>query len=56
MEKRMAQIKEKLAQGMSGLEREDVEWLLKQVESLRTEIDFLKKELAYAEYQGEVGY
>jgi hypothetical protein len=56
MEKRIAQIKEKLAQGISGLSQEDVEWLLKQVESLWKEVEFLKKELAYSEHQGEVGY
>ena len=56
MEKRIAQIKEKLAQGMSGLSQEDLEWLLQQVESLWKEVEFLKKELSYSEHQGEVGY
>ena len=56
MEKRIAQIKDKLAQGMSALSQEDVEWLLKQLESLWEEVGFLRKELAYVEHQGEVGY
>jgi hypothetical protein len=49
-------IKDKLTQGMSGLSREDVEWLMKRVEELEKENEWLKKELAYEENQGEVGY
>jgi hypothetical protein len=53
---RISKIKDKLTQGLSGLSREDVEWLIKRVEELAKENDWLKKELAYSEYQGEVGY
>jgi len=52
----LAEIKGKLAQGPSGLSREDLEWLVKRVEDLQGENEFLKKELSYAEHQGEVGY
>jgi hypothetical protein len=53
---KLAEIKDKLAQGMRGLSREDVEWLIKRVEELAKENEWLKKELAYGEHQGEVGY
>jgi hypothetical protein len=53
---KIAAIKDKLTQGMSGLSREDVEWLMKRVEELAEENEWLKKELAYGEHQGEVGY
>jgi len=53
---RFSQIKDKLAQGLNTLSREDVEWLLKRVEELAKENEWLKKELAYVEHQGEVGY
>ncbi len=53
---RISVIKGKLAQGLSGLSREDVEWLVQRVEELEKENEWLKKELSYAEYQGEVGY
>ena len=52
----LSEIKGKLAQGPSGLSREDLEWLVKRVEDLQNENEFLKKELSYSEYQGEVGY
>lgn len=35
---------------------EDVAWLVNQVEELKKENEFLKKELSYSEYQGEVGF
>lgn len=53
---RITVIKGKLDQGLSGLSREDVEWLMKRVEELVKENEFLKKELSYTEHQGEVGY
>ncbi len=53
---RISAIKDKLTQGLSGLSREDVEWLVKRVEELAKENEWLKKELAYGEHQGEVGY
>jgi hypothetical protein len=52
----LAGIKDKLSQGLDGLSREDVEWLVKKVEDLEKENEFLKKELSYADYQGEVGF
>jgi FtsZ-binding cell division protein ZapB len=53
---RLSEIKAKLAQGISGLDREDVAWLLMRVEELEKQNDWLKKELSYVEHQGEVGY
>jgi hypothetical protein len=53
---RISEIKYKLTQGLSELSREDVEWLMKRVEELEKENEWLKKELAYGEHQGEVGY
>ena len=53
---RISLIKDKLTQGLSGLSREDVAWLIKRVEELESENDWLKKELSYGENQGEVGY
>lgn len=53
---RIFQIKDKLAQGLKQIEREDAEWLVKQVEELEKLNEWLKKELSYAEHQGEVGY
>jgi hypothetical protein len=53
---KISEIKDKLTQGMSGMSREDVEWLMKRVEELEKENEWLKKELSYAEHQGEVGY
>jgi len=55
-EARISEIKAKLAQGLSALSREDVEWLMKRMEELENENEWLKKELSYAEHQGEVGY
>jgi hypothetical protein len=53
---RISEIKDKLAQGLSGLSREDVAWLVKRVEELEKENEWLKKELSYSENQGEVGF
>jgi cell division septum initiation protein DivIVA len=53
---KITEIQGKLTQGMSGLSREDVEWLLNRVEELEKENEWLKKEVAYGEHQGEVGY
>lgn len=52
----LSEIKDKLSAGLNGLSREDVEWLVKKVEDLQKENEFLKKELSYSEHQGEVGY
>jgi hypothetical protein len=51
---KLTAIKEQLAQATEGLSKEDIEWLVKRVEELESENDFLKKELRYLEYQGEI--
>jgi len=53
---RIAEIKNRLTQGVSGLSREEAEWLVKRVEELEKENEWLKRELSYAENQGEVSY
>jgi hypothetical protein len=53
---RISQIKDKLAQGLSGWSREDVAWLVSRVEELEKENEWLRKELSYSENQGEVGF
>lgn len=53
---KISAIKDKLTQNLSGLSREDVEWLIKRLEELAKENDWLKNELSYAENQGEVSY
>lgn len=55
-EPKLTEIKGKLTQGLERLSREDVDWLIKRVEELIKENEWLKKELSYAEHQGEVGY
>jgi hypothetical protein len=53
---KIAQIKEGLAQGTDNFTREEVEWLVKRVEELEKENEWLKHELSYAENQGEISY
>jgi hypothetical protein len=53
---RISEIKDKLAQGLSGLSREDAAWLVKRLEELEKENEWLRKELSYLENQGEVGF
>lgn len=53
---RISAIKDKLAQGLKDFNGEDVAWLVKRVEELEKENEWLKKELSYAEHQGEVGF
>jgi cob(I)alamin adenosyltransferase len=48
-------IKERLAQSPQAVTKEDVAWLIKRVEELQGENEWLKKELPYLEYQGETG-
>ena len=50
---RLTAIKESLAKSAESLKREDLDWLVKRVEELESENDWLKKELRYLEYQGE---
>jgi hypothetical protein len=60
---RLSEIIDRLSQASPGPVKEDIDWLVKRVEKLETEIErlkkdneWLKKELAYAEVPGEVGY
>ena len=50
---KLTAIKERLAQSPGSLNQEDLNWLVKRVEELESENDWLKKELRYLEYQGE---
>ena len=52
---KLSAIKERLAQSFETLTREDIDWLVKRVEELEKEFEWLKTELAYSEYQGETG-
>ena len=53
---RISEIKDKLAQGQVELSRQDATWLVKRVEELEKENEWLRKELSYLENQGEVGF
>ncbi len=53
LSEKLTAIKEQLAKVTEGLRKEDINWLVKRVEELEKENDFLKKELRYLEYQGE---
>ena len=53
---KIAQIKARLAQGITDLTKEEVEWLVQRVEELEKENEWLKHELSYAENQGEVSF
>jgi hypothetical protein len=55
-QKTLAQIKARLDQGASELTREEVEWLVKRVEELEKENQWLKNELSYIENQGEISF
>ena len=50
---KLTAIKERLAKSSEGVNKEDFDWLLKRVEELESENEWLKKELRYLEYQGE---
>jgi hypothetical protein len=60
---KLSEIKDRLSQASLGPVKEDIDWLVRRVEELETEIErlkkdneWLKKELAYSEVPGEVGY
>jgi uncharacterized protein (UPF0335 family) len=60
-ENRLGEIKEQLAKGVPDHLRKEIEWLIERVEKLEAEkaelkgaVEFLKKELQYQDYQGEV--
>ncbi len=56
-------VRQRLEQIKQGKPAGDVAWLVQQLEEvleenrqLKGEVEWLKKELAYSEFQGEVGY
>jgi hypothetical protein len=53
---RISEIKDRLAQGLQQIAQEDVEWLVNRVTELEKENEWLKRELAYSEHQGEVSF
>lgn len=60
-ENRLSEIKERLAEGVADHLQKDIVWLIERVEKLEAEkaelkgaVEFLKKELQYQDYQGEV--
>jgi hypothetical protein len=60
---RLSEIKNRLSKGSLSPIKEDIDWLLQRIEGLEIENErlkkdneWLKKELAYAEVPGEVGY
>jgi hypothetical protein len=53
---KISEIKAKLAHGPAALTQADIDWLIKRVEELVKENGWLRKELAYAEYQGDVSF
>jgi len=53
MSTKLTAIKESLAKSPGSLKQEDLDWLVKRVEELESENEWLKKELRYLEYQGE---
>jgi len=60
-ENRLNWIKEQLAKGVPDHFMKEIEWLIERVEKLEAEkaelqgaVEFLKKELQYQDYQGEV--
>jgi uncharacterized protein (UPF0335 family) len=60
-ENRLGEIKEKLAKEVPDHLKKEIQWLIERVEKLEAEkrelkgaVEFLKKELQYQDYQGEV--
>jgi len=53
---KIAQIKARLAQWTNVWTREEVEWLVKRVEELEKENEWLKHELSHTENQGEISF
>ena len=51
---KLTAIKERLAKSSGDVNKEDIDWLVKRVGELESENEWLKKELRYLEYQGEV--
>jgi uncharacterized protein (UPF0335 family) len=55
-QEKIARIKARLAQGVNDLAKEEVEWLVRRVEELEKENEWLKHELSYVENQGEISF
>ncbi|MGB8991228.1 MAG: hypothetical protein WCD80_04150 [Desulfobaccales bacterium] len=55
-QEKISRIKARLNQGTDALSRAEVEWLVKRVEELEKENEWLKRELSYSEHQGEISY
>ena len=55
-QEKLSRIKAHLAQGGSALTKEEVDWLIKRVEELEKENDWLRNELSYLENQGEISF
>ncbi len=53
---KIARVKAQLAQGSHDFTGEEVEWLVKRIEELEKEHEWLKHELSYAENQGEISF
>jgi hypothetical protein len=53
---KISEIKARLDQGTTVLTREEMEWLVKRVEELEKENEWLKRELSYSEHQGEISF
>lgn len=51
---KLTAIKERWAKSPEGLNQDDIDWLVKRVGELESENEWLKKELRYLEYQGEI--
>jgi hypothetical protein len=55
-QEKLSQIKGRLAQGPNTLTKEEVEWLVKRVEDLEKENEWMRNELSYLENQGEISF
>jgi hypothetical protein len=51
---KLQRLKERLANSHEEVSKADIEWLVKRVEELESETEWLRKELRYLDYQGEI--
>jgi hypothetical protein len=51
---KLQRLKERLANSPEEVSKADIEWLVKRVEELESETEWLRKELRYLDYQGEI--
>lgn len=54
MSDKFTDLKAKLQTSPEAFTKDDIAWLVKRVEQLESENEWLKKELRYLDYQGEV--